>query len=76
MVASQPTRHRGRIGTELYSGVDLHCCNCGATRFTVQPLERIAQRVFVPVVRASFRRVNEFGASDRGDSGFGSTGKK
>jgi dUTP pyrophosphatase len=43
--------------------------------FTVQPLERIAQMVIVPVVQAAFRRVDDFAASARGEGGFGSTGK-
>ena len=38
-------------------------------------MERIAQMVIVPVVHAQFRRVDEFGASERGEGGFGSTGK-
>jgi dUTP pyrophosphatase len=38
-------------------------------------MERIAQLVIVPVVQASFRRVDEFASSDRGSGGFGSTGK-
>jgi dUTP pyrophosphatase len=40
----------------------------------VQPLERIAQLVIVPVVQASFQRVDSFEASQRGSGGFGSTG--
>ena len=51
------------------------CWNRGATAFTVQPLERIAQMVIVPVVQAAFRVVDDFGASQRGGCGFGSTGR-
>ena len=51
------------------------CWNRGGTTFTVQPLERIAQMVIVPVVQAAFRVVDDFGASQRGDGGFGSTGR-
>jgi dUTP pyrophosphatase len=43
--------------------------------FTVQPMERIAQLVIVPVVQAAYRVVAEFGASQRGEGGFGSTGR-
>ena len=43
--------------------------------FTVEPFERIAQMVIVPVVQAEFKIVNEFTASQRGEGGFGSTGK-
>ena len=43
--------------------------------FVVQPMERIAQMVIVPVARASFRVVDDFAASARGAGGFGSTGR-
>jgi dUTP pyrophosphatase len=44
--------------------------------FTIQPLERIAQMVIVPVVQARFNIVNEFAsASERGAGGYGSTGR-
>jgi dUTP pyrophosphatase len=47
----------------------------GATgAYTVQPMERIAQMVIVPVLRAHFVRVDDFDASARGAGGFGSTG--
>ena len=51
------------------------CWNRGSTAFTIQPLERIAQMVIVPVVQAAFRVVDDFEASDRGAGGFGSTGQ-
>lgn len=51
------------------------CWNRGQTEFTIQPFERIAQLVIVPVVQATFRRVDSFETSDRGVGGFGSTGK-
>jgi dUTP pyrophosphatase len=51
------------------------CWNRSAAAFTVNPLDRIAQLVIVPVVQARFRVVDEFGASDRGVRGFGSTGR-
>jgi dUTP pyrophosphatase len=44
--------------------------------FVVQPMERIAQMVIVPVARAAFRVVDDFAASDRGAGGFGSTGTR
>jgi dUTP pyrophosphatase len=43
--------------------------------FTIQPMERIAQLMIVPVVQAQFNIVNEFPASQRGEGGYGSTGK-
>jgi len=51
------------------------CWNRGAQAFTIQPMERIAQLVIVPVVQASFRLVDSFEASQRGEGGFGSTGR-
>ena len=45
--------------------------------FTIEPMERIAQLVIVPVVQAQFNLVDEFaGASERGEGGYGSTGKR
>jgi len=51
------------------------CWNRGSSAFTVQPLERIAQLVIVPVVQARFRVVDDFDASTCGAGGFGSTGR-
>lgn len=65
----------GLIDSDYQGPLMVSCWNRGGTAFTVQPMERIAQLVVVPVVQASFRRVDEFGASDRGEGGFGSTGK-
>jgi dUTP pyrophosphatase len=50
--------------------------NRGNTPFTINPMERLAQLVVVPVVQVSFNIVSEFGASNRGAGGFGSTGKR
>jgi len=49
--------------------------NRGKAAFTIQPLDRIAQLVVVPVVQVEFQVVEEFAASARGTGGFGSTGK-
>ena len=65
----------GLIDSDYQGPLMVSCWNRGATEFTIQPMERIAQLVIVPVVQAAFRRVDEFGASDRGEGGFGSTGK-
>jgi dUTP pyrophosphatase len=43
--------------------------------FTIEPMERIAQLMIVPVVQAQFNVVAEFPASERGEGGYGSTGK-
>ena len=44
--------------------------------FTIEPGERIAQMVFVPVVQAEFNLVEDFDATDRGEGGFGHSGRK
>ena len=64
----------GLIDSDYQGPLMVSCWNRGAASFTVQPMERIAQLVIVPVVQAQFRRVDEFGASQRGAGGFGSTG--
>ena len=65
----------GLIDSDYQGALMVSCWNRGRAAFTVQPMERIAQLVIVPVVQASFRRVEDFGASGRGAGGFGSTGK-
>lgn len=64
----------GLIDSDYQGPLMVSCWNRGRTAYTVQPLERIAQLVIVPVVQASFRRVESFEASERGTGGFGSTG--
>jgi dUTP pyrophosphatase len=51
------------------------CWNRSLVPFSIEPMERIAQLMIVPVVQAQFRRVEEFSSSERGSGGFGSTGK-
>jgi dUTP pyrophosphatase len=65
----------GLIDSDYQGPLMVSCWNRGSAHFTVQPMERIAQLVIVPVVQAAFRRVDEFGATQRGDRGFGSTGR-
>ncbi len=65
----------GLIDSDYQGPLMVSCWNRGSAEFTIQPMERIAQLVIVPVVQAAFRRVDEFGASQRGAGGFGSTGK-
>ena len=65
----------GLIDSDYQGQLMVSCWNRGGATFTVQPMERIAQLVIVPVVQATFRQVQEFGESDRGASGFGSTGR-
>ena len=64
----------GLIDSDYQGPLMVSCWNRGGASYTVQPMERIAQLVIVPVVQASFRRVEDFGLSERGTGGFGSTG--
>jgi dUTP pyrophosphatase len=65
----------GLIDSDYQGPLMVSCWNRGRERFVVQPLERIAQMVIVPVVQARFRRVDDFDTSARGAGGFGSTGR-
>ncbi len=65
----------GLIDSDYQGPLLVSCWNRGREPFTIQPLERIAQMVIVPVVQAAFRRVDDFAASARGGGGFGSTGQ-
>ena len=65
----------GLIDSDYQGPLMVSCWNRGDTAYTVQPLERIAQLVIVPVVQAAFRQVEAFGQSERGEGGFGSTGR-
>mgnify|MGYP001815283986 FL=1 len=65
----------GLIDSDYQGQVFVSCWNRGAETFTIQPGERIAQMVIVPVVRADFEIVDEFVDSDRGAGGFGHTGR-
>ena len=64
----------GLIDSDYQGPLMVSCWNRGAVNYTVQPFERIAQMVIVPVVQAQFRRVESFEHSARGSGGFGSTG--
>ena len=66
----------GLIDSDYQGQVMVSCWNRGAEPFTVQPLERIAQMVIVPVVQARLNIVDDFAASARGAGGFGSTGRQ
>jgi len=65
----------GLIDSDYQGQVFVSCWNRGNDTFTVNPGERIAQMVFVPVVQAEFEIVDSFESSDRGEGGFGHTGK-
>ena len=64
----------GLIDSDYQGPLMVSCWNRGTAAYTVQPLERIAQLVIVPIVQANFRRVADFDQSERGAAGFGSTG--
>ena len=65
----------GLIDSDYQGQLMVSLWNRGQEAFTIQPFERIAQMVIVPVVQATFSVVEEFDSSDRGEGGFGSTGK-
>jgi dUTP pyrophosphatase len=65
----------GLIDSDYQGPLMVSCWNRGNAAYTVQPLERIAQMVIVPVVQARFERVASFDDSARGGGGFGSTGR-
>jgi dUTP pyrophosphatase len=65
----------GLIDSDYQGELMISCWNRSDTAFEIQPLDRIAQLVIVPVLQADFVWVDEFTASDRGDKGFGSTGR-
>lgn len=66
----------GLIDSDYQGPLMVSCWNRGQAAFTVEPMERIAQLVIVPVVQARFRRVDSFESSERGAGGFGSTGNR
>jgi dUTP pyrophosphatase len=64
----------GLIDSDYQGQVLVSVWNRGNAAFTIQPLDRIAQLIVVPVVQVQFEVVEEFAASARGAGGFGSTG--
>jgi len=65
----------GLIDSDYQGQIFVSTWNRGNAAFTVNPMERLAQLVVVPVVQVGFNVVEEFGASRRGAGGFGSTGR-
>jgi len=65
----------GLIDSDYQGQVFISCWNRGSKSYEVQPAERIAQMVFVPVEQVRFSVVDEFDDSDRGAGGFGHSGK-
>ena len=66
----------GLIDSDYQGQVFVSCWNRGQDSFQLDPMERIAQLVAVPVVKVNFNVVEEFSQSRRGEGGFGSTGKR
>jgi dUTP pyrophosphatase len=65
----------GLIDSDYQGQLMVSAWNRSPTPFTIEPMERIAQLVIVPVVQAQFNLVDSFVASARGEGGYGSTGK-
>ena len=65
----------GLIDSDYQGQVFVSCWNRGQQPFTIEVAERIAQMVFVPVVQAGFEIVDEFVESERGEGGFGHSGR-
>jgi dUTP pyrophosphatase len=66
----------GLIDSDYQGQLMVSTWNRGQSAFTLQPMDRLAQLVVVPVVQVGFNVVEEFVSSDRGAGGFGSTGKQ
>jgi len=64
----------GLIDSDYQGQLFVSTWNRGQAAFTIEPMQRLAQLVVVPVVQVAFNVVDEFGASSRGAGGFGSTG--
>ena len=65
----------GLIDSDYQGQLMVSCWNRGSATYTLQPLERLAQLIIVPVVRAHFDVVDSFEATARSEGGFGSTGR-
>jgi dUTP pyrophosphatase len=65
----------GLIDSDYQGQLMVSAWNRSPTPFTIEPMERIAQLMIVPVMQAQFNVVSEFPASQRGEGGYGSTGK-
>ena len=66
----------GLIDSDYQGQLMVSTWNRGHAAFTLQPLDRLAQLVIVPVLQVGFNVVEEFASSERGAGGFGSTGKQ
>lgn len=66
----------GLIDSDYQGPLMISCWNRGSQVFEITPGDRIAQLVFLPIIQVNFNTVTEFRASDRGEGGFGHTGKE
>jgi dUTP pyrophosphatase len=66
----------GLIDSDYQGQLMVSCWNRGEKAFALNPMERLAQLVLVPVIRASFAEVADFQTSERGAGGFGSSGSR
>ncbi len=66
----------GLIDSDYQGQIFISCWNRGDKAFEINPGDRMAQLVFLPVIQCEFNVVEEFGASDRGEGGFGHSGRK
>lgn len=66
----------GLIDSDYQGQLMVSTWNRGAATFVLQPMDRLAQLIVVPVLQVGFNVVEEFASSDRGAGGFGSTGKQ
>lgn len=66
----------GLIDSDYQGELMISTWNRGNAPFTLEPMERLAQLVVIPVMQAEFEEVKDFAESDRGTGGFGSTGTK
>lgn len=66
----------GVIDSDYQGQMFMSLWNRSEKPFTIEPLERVAQLLIVPVMQVTFNKVEEFPVSERGEGGFGSTGKK
>jgi len=65
----------GLIDSDYQGELLVSCWNRGDKSFLISPLERVAQLVIVPVAQAKFNLVDDYVETERGEGGFGSTGK-
>ncbi len=65
----------GLIDSDYQGPLMVSCWNRSLNPFTIEPGERLAQLVFVPIIRANFDVVEEFETTERGEGGFGSSGR-